>query len=189
MKRILGLLLTLCLASGMNAAAESRSFELGKWIEIEHSILRNLYSSYVDTIPTERMIKAGITAMLEQLDPYTIYVPEEDNADFELMISHSYGGIGAIIHKVPGENVIINEPYEGSPSARAGLQCGDEIIEVDGFPVLPLTAKESTDRMKGQPGTRVVFKVKKVRSNKIVNITVVREKIHLPDIPYAGMYN
>ncbi|MBO7509996.1 MAG: S41 family peptidase [Bacteroidales bacterium] len=189
MKRIFGLLLALCLASGMNAAAESRTFELGKWIEIEHSILKNLYSSYVDTIPTERMMKAAITSMLEQLDPYTIYVPEEDNADFELMISHSYGGIGAIIHKVPGENVIINEPYEGSPSARAGLQCGDEIIEVDGFPVLPLTAKESTDRMKGQPGTRVVFKVKKVRSNKIVNITVVREKIHLPDIPYAGMYN
>ncbi len=189
MKRIFGLLLSLCLAGGLGLSAQSRSFELGKWIEIEHSILKNLYSSYVDTIPTERMVKAGITAMLEQLDPYTIYVPEEENENFELMISHSYGGIGAIIHKVPGENVIINEPYEGSPSARAGLQCGDEILEVDGFVVKPLTAKESTDRMKGKPGSKVVFKVKKVRSGKIVNITVTREKIHLPDIPYAGMYN
>jgi carboxyl-terminal processing protease len=171
------------------AQAQSRSYNLGKWVEIENSILKNLYSAYVDTLPTERMMKAGIQAMLEQLDPYTIYIPEEENEDFEMMISKSYGGIGAVIQKYPGKNVVINEPYEGSPAAKSGLQCGDEIIEVDGYPVLDLTAKESTERMKGKPGSKVLFKVKKVRSGKIVNITVVREKIHLPDIVYAGMYN
>lgn len=181
--------LLLLIGAAGSLSAQSRSFELGKWLEIENSILKNLYSSYVDTIPTERMMKAGITAMLEQLDPYTIYVPEEDNEDFEMMISKSYGGIGAIIHKVVGKNVVINEPYEGSPAVKAGLECGDEIIEVDGFPVLNLTAKESTARMKGKPGSKVLFKVKKVRSGKICNITVTRERIHLPDILYAGMYN
>ena len=123
------------------AQAQSRSYNLGKWVEIENSILKNLYSAYVDTLPTERMMKAGIQAMLEQLDPYTIYIPEEENEDFEMMISKSYGGIGAVIQKYPGKNVVINEPYEGSPAAKSGLQCGDEIIEVDGYPVLELTAK------------------------------------------------
>ncbi len=191
MKRILLLMTCLILLGlpSLPARTESRSARLGKWIEIENAILKNLYSSYVDTLPTERMMKAGIKAMLEELDPYTIYVPEEENEDFELMISHSYGGIGAIIRKVPGSNVIINEPYEGSPAVKAGLQCGDEIIEVDGYPVLDLTAKESTERMKGKPGSRVVFKVKKVRSGKIVSVPVVRERIHLPDIVFAGMYN
>lgn len=191
MKRILLLMTCLILLGlpSLPARTESRSAQLGKWIEIENAILKNLYSSYVDTLPTERMMKAGIKAMLEELDPYTIYVPEEENEDFELMISHSYGGIGAIIRKVPGSNVIINEPYEGSPAVKAGLQCGDEIIEVDGYPVLDLTAKESTERMKGKPGSRVVFKVKKVRSGKIVSVPVVRERIHLPDIVFAGMYN
>lgn len=168
---------------------QSRSFTLGKWVEIENSILQALYSSYVDTLPTERMMKASIQAMLEELDPYTIYIPEEQNDDFELMISKSYGGIGAVIQKYPQANVVINEPYEGSPAARSGLQCGDEILEVDGYPVWDLTARESTDRMKGKPGSKVLFKVKKVRSGKIVPITVTRERIHLPDILYAGMYN
>ena len=114
--------------------AQSQSFKLGQWSEIQSAILKELNRSYVDSIPTDRIMKAGINAMLEELDPYTIYVPEEENEDFEMFLSKTYGGIGAIIHKKPGENVIINEPYAGSPAQKYGLQCGDEIIAIDGVP-------------------------------------------------------
>ena len=125
--------------------------------------------------------------MLEELDPYTLYIPEEENEDLQMMLSKSYGGIGAIIHKAKDENVIINEPYAGSPAQKYGLQCGDEIIEIDGVQTKGLETKESSDRMKGKPGTTVMFKVKKVRTGDTLDIPVVRERIHFPDIEYAGM--
>ena len=174
-------------ASGVTADAQSHNFKLGQWTEINNSIVKELNRSYVDTLPLDRIMRAGVDAMLEELDPYTIYVPEEENEDFELFLSKTYGGIGAIIHKKVGENVIINEPYAGSPAHKYGLQCGDEIIAIDGVPVKDLETKESSDRMKGKPGTTVTFKVKKVRTGDTLDINIVRERIHFPDIPYAGM--
>ena len=133
------------------------------------------------------MMREGVDAMLEELDPYTVYIPEEENEDFQMMISKTYGGIGAIIHKKKDENVIINEPYFGSPAHKYGLQCGDEILAIDGLPTPGLETKESSDRMKGKPGTTVVFKVKKVRTGDTLDVSIVRERIHFPDIEYAGM--
>ncbi len=182
-----------CMASVMvfaashAASAQSQSFKLGQWSEIQNSILKELNTSYVDSLPLDRIMRAGVDAMLEELDPYTLYIPEEENEDLQMMLSKTYGGIGAIIHKKVGENVIINEPYAGSPAEKYGLRCGDEIIEIDGVPTKGLETKESSDRMKGKPGTTVMFKIKKVHSGDTVDLAVVRERIHLPDVEYAGM--
>jgi carboxyl-terminal processing protease len=190
MKRNIITILTataIALAASATLSAQSKSFKLGQWTEIHNSIVKELNRSYVDSLPVDRIMRAGVNAMLEELDPYTIYIPEEENEDLQMMLSKTYGGIGAIIHKKKDENVVINEPYAGSPAQKYGLQCGDEIIEIDGVPTKGLETKESSDRMKGKPGTTVVFKVKKVRTGEIVDIPIVRERIHFPDIEYAGM--
>ncbi len=169
--------------------AQSKGFKLGQWTEIHNSVVRQLNQCYVDSLDVDRIMKAGIDAMLAELDPYTVYVPEEENEDFQMMLSKSYGGIGAVIHKKKGEYVIINEPYEGSPAVKYGLQCGDEIMEIDGEPTTDLESSEASEKMKGKPGTKVRFKVKKVRSGEVKDIVVVRERIHLPDVEYVGMLN
>ena len=182
------------LAVSVACFGQSKSFTLGKWVEIQNAILRELNTSYVDSLPVDRIERAGIDAMLESLDPYTVYIPEEDRDDLEMMINNTYGGIGAIIFKpdVNG-NVIINEPYEGAPASRHGLVCGDEILEIDGVSTHGLTSQQSSDRMKGKPGTTVVFKVKKIRGGEtwkagdIIEVPVVRERIKLPVVEYAGM--
>ena len=174
-------------ASAHTLSAQSKTFKLGQWTEIQNSIIKELNKSYVDSLPVDRIMKAGIDAMLKELDPYTIYIPEEENENLQMMISNTYGGIGAIIKKVKGRNVIINEPYFGSPAHKAGLSCGDEIIAIDGASTLDFTASESSSRMKGKPGTTVVFKVKKVRSGDTLDVSIVRERIHLPDVEYAAM--
>ncbi len=186
-------IITLFMAAAMSLAAshavsaQSQSFKLGQWAEIHNAVLKELNRSYVDSLPIDRIMRASVDAMLEELDPYTIYIPEEENEDLQMMLSKTYGGIGAIIHKKKEDNVVINEPYANSPAQKYGLQCGDEIIAIDGKPTKGLESKESSDRMKGKPGTTVTFTVKKVRTGDTLDIPIVRERIHFPDIEYAGM--
>ena len=190
MKRNINILLmavTMMFFAVGTAAAQSKSFKLGQWTEIHNSIVKELNRSYVDSLPVDRIMRAGVDAMLAELDPYTNYIPEEENEDFEMLMSKTYGGIGAIIHKKKEDNVIINEPYFGSPAHKYGLVCGDEILEIDGTPVKGLESKEASDRMKGKPGTTVVFKVKKVRTGDTLDVHIVRERIHFPDIEYSCM--
>ena len=184
---ILAVASAMCLFSLTRLSAQSHSFKLGQWTEIHNSIIKELNRSYVDTLPVDRIMRAGVDAMLESLDPYTVYIPEEENEDLQMMMSNTYGGIGAIIHKKKDENVIINEPYAGSPAHKYGLVCGDEIIAIDGLPTKGLETKESSDRMKGKPGTTVVFTVKKVRTGDTLDIPIVRERIHLPAYSTSGM--
>lgn len=188
-KIVISMFCALALCGGMPVAkAQSNDFNLGKWTEIQNSVIRHVARFYVDSLPAERMFKASIDAMLEKLDPYTVYVPESEQEDFEMMISNTYGGIGAIIYKPNKEGyVIINEPYEGSPAARAGLQCGDQIMAINSESTIGLDASQSSSKMKGKAGTEVVFRVKKVRSGEEVEYRIIRERIHLPDVPYFGM--
>ncbi|MBR1632424.1 MAG: S41 family peptidase [Bacteroidales bacterium] len=170
--------------------AQSRAFKLGKYIEIQAAVLKELNRSYVDTLPMDRLEKKAVEAMLAELDPYTVYVPQEDNADFEMMINKVYGGIGAIIYKPDKEgNVIINEPYAGSPAVKAGIRCADEILSIDGVSTHGLTASECSAKMRGEPGSKVLFEIKKARSGELTKVEVTRERIHIPDIDYYGMLN
>ena len=101
MKKFLTFILAVTTATIVadSLSAQSKTFKLGQWAEIQSSIIKELNRSYVDSLPVDRIMRAGIDAMLEELDPYTIYVPEEDNENFQMMISNTYGGIGAIIKK------------------------------------------------------------------------------------------
>lgn len=186
MKRIPILISLLCLCIG--AGAQSGNFTLGKWTEIHTALLKELSKSYVDSLPVDKMERRGVDAMLSELDPYTVYIPEEENENLQMMIHKTYGGVGAVIYKpeVSG-NVIVNEPYAGSPASKSGLVCGDEIMEIDGQTVVGLTSQQCSEKMRGDPGTTVKFKVKKVRGGAVEEVTVLREKIRLPDIEFAGM--
>lgn len=175
---------------------ESNQFKLGKWMEIQSAVLKELSQSYVDSLPIDRIETVGLNAMLDNLDPYTMYVPEEDNDDFEMMLKRTYGGIGAIIYKPKkSDNVIINQPYKNSPAYKNGIVCGDEIVAINGESVKGLETKEASDRMKGKPGTDVTFSLKKLRDGKTwhagdtLDVVVTRERIHFPDVEYAGMLN
>jgi len=173
---------------GVSLFAQSKDFKMGQWVEVNNAILKELNRSYVDSLPLGRIERKGIDAMLENLDPYTVYIPEEENEDLEYMINKSYGGIGAVIYK-PGkeDNVTINEPYKGSPAYKSGLKCGDQIMAIDGESVHGLTASEASDKMKGKPGTKVTFQVKRVHTGAVEDVTIERERIHLPDVEYYGM--
>ncbi len=186
MKKIIYTVLLLALT--FSAGAQTKSFKLGKWTEIHNSILKELNRSYVDSLPVDRIERAAVDAMLEELDPYTVYIPEEENEDLRMLVNKSYGGIGAVIYKPDLQgNVIINEPYKDSPAHLAGLTAGDEILTIDGETVEGLSSLQCSEKMRGVPGTKVKFKVRKVHTGALKDITITRQTIHLPDIEYYGM--
>src|SRR6185436_8483265 len=108
-------------------------FEVSKNLDIFSTLLRDVNMYYVDTIQPGALMKSGIDAMLKNLDPYTIYIPESDVEDYKMThISSEYGGIGALVHQRDGE-IQISEVYEGFPAQKAGVMVGDKIISVNGI--------------------------------------------------------
>lgn len=165
---------------------ESQSFRLVKNIDVFFSVLQELDLSYVDSINYDRMMKVAIDEMLNSLDPYTTYIPESELTDFDFSITGQYGGVGALIKK-NGKKIEIAEPYQGSPADRAGLKAGDVIISVDDFDANNRDLSEISSSLKGRIGTSVNIKVLKIRTNDTVDLTITREQIHIPSVPYYGL--
>ncbi len=178
--------IVLLLSPSFRGNAQSRNFKLTQGLEIQYNILRTLATEYVDTVDFAKLINYGIDAMLQSIDPYTEFVPEENSETIEMMTTASYGGIGATIRK-DSLGVMIMQTYEGSPAIRYNIEPGDIILKIDGTPCNTLTVDECSKRMRGNPGTQVTFLIKKGRTGKNEEIVVTRDKVHTSDVPYFGL--
>ncbi len=163
-------------------------FEISKNLEIFSTLFRELNIYYVDDVKPGRLMKTGIDAMLKSLDPYTSYIPESKIEDYRFMTTGEYGGIGATISK-RGEYVVISSPYEGFPAQKSGLRAGDKVIKVDGRSIKGKSTSEVSDILKGQAGTEVRVTINRPGVEEPREITIVREKVAVPSVPYAGMLN
>ncbi len=171
--------------SGLKAQ-DQNNFEISKNIEIYIDVLRKLNLDYADNINPGDLNKTAIDALLDKLDPYTIYVPESKLEDFELMTSGEYGGIGALIQK-QDDFVVITEPYEGFPAQKAGLMAGDKIIEIDGESAEGKNSGDVSEKLKGVPGTSLSIKIQRYGDTTQQVVELIREKVKIPNIPYYGM--
>ncbi len=187
MKRIIFIaaLLLLLIKPG-KIEAQSAIFKAGRSLDVQLNVLKELSLLYVDSIAADKLILQSVQSMLESLDPYTIMIPAEDRESLEIMTTGSYGGVGALIRKT-SDGVLLSEIYENTPSSKAGLCAGDLILKIDGISVMPLKVDECSAKMKGPAGTSVLFTVKRLRGGDTANITLIREKIHIPDVAYHGM--
>lgn len=177
------------LLSPLSMSGQSKNFETGRMMEIQAMILRTLESQYVDSIQISKLLKVGIDKMLETLDPYTVFVPEEDEEALEMMSTGSYGGVGAMIQKTPSGPIMITEVYAGSAAIKSGLEPGDLILAVDGTSTDSLTVSQTSSKMRGRASTTVRLKVQKGRTGATEELAVTRDVIHVSDVVYAGMVN
>jgi len=171
-------------ATGQN----SNNFEISKNLDIYATLYRELNTNYVDEISPGDLMKTGIDAMLESLDPYTVYIPESKIEDYKFMTTGQYGGIGAIIQK-QGKNIIVAEPYENSPADKAGLQAGDIILKVDGKDINGKTTQELSDFLKGEAGSELEMETQRFKEEQSQAIHIKREKIQIKSVPYHGIIN
>lgn len=176
---------------------QQRYFDINKNIDIYSSILRELDMFYVDSLDINKTVKTGIDNMLKSLDPYTEYFNTEKVKDFTFITTGEYAGIGASI-RYNDSLVVITDPFEGKPAAKAGLKAGDVILEIDGKDMSKTESKEGqlygntlsdyvSSNLKGQPGTVVSVTVKRPGEKKPITIKVTREKIVMDPINYYGM--
>ena len=161
-------------------------FEIAKNLDIYASLFKELDANYVDEINVTDLNKTAIDAMLNKLDPYTVYYPESDLEEFKLMTTGQYGGIGATIQQ-GDDYVMISEPYDNWPAFKAGLQPGDKIIEIGGKDMKKKSVSDVSSLLKGQPGTTVSLGIIPYGKNKTVKKDIVREEIKLPPVSYYGM--
>lgn len=158
-------------------------FALAKNIDIFATLIRELDSYYVDEINPDELVTVGINAMLEELDPYTEYIPEEESDDFRMMTTGEYAGIGALIGNRGGGNMILM-PYTGFPAQNAGLKIADFILQVDTVIVSDKSTSDVSELLKGPANTPVKVTVK--RDQDTLSFELIRKKISLKNVPYYG---
>lgn len=167
---------------------KNHDFVVAKNMDVFTSIYKNLDMMYVDTLDADEVIGNGINAMLRSLDPYTEYYPESEVKEFKNMLTGKYAGIGSVVrYNYQLGYTVINEPYEGMPAQEAGLKKGDVILSINDSTMKGKEVSYVSDRLRGEPGTSFILKVKRPSTGKVMKVKLTRRTIQMPFLPYYGL--
>jgi carboxyl-terminal processing protease len=172
----------------MSAAApfSDKFFEIAKNIELFSNVYKEINTHYVDDLDPSRMMKIGVDAMLEALDPYTRYISEADVESYRLSTEGKYEGIGARISKIE-DHLVVTDIYQNSPAEKAGLKIADKVVAVNGQSAVGKNGPNVMQFLRGAPGTDVDIKIMRPGETEFQTVTLTREEISLPSVPYSGM--
>jgi carboxyl-terminal processing protease len=163
-----------------------RYFEIAKNLDIFASLFKEVNALYVDEVNPNQLMRVGIDAMLNSLDPYTNFISEDEVEDYRTLNTGQYGGIGALTRQIENRTVV-SMVYEAYPAYKNGLRVGDEIIKMNDIELSKLSHDEANQLMRGQVGTMVKLSVKRLSSDKLIDLEFKREKIKVSNVPYFGM--
>lgn len=178
------LLITVALLAASKPA--ERYFEIAKNLDIFATLFKEVNALYVDDVNPNKLVRTGIDAMLNSLDPYTNYIPEDEVEDFRTINTGQYGGIGAITREI-NHRTVVTMIMEGFGAQKGGLRIGDEILKIDDAELAKLSREQSSHLMKGQVGTPVTLTIKRVGIEQPITMQFKREKIKVNNVPYYGM--
>ncbi len=197
MKRYITLLACATLAASLIIPAvkaddkkDNSPAAIARNLDIFNSVYKELNTFYVDSIDAQKSIETAINAMLDDIDPYTEYIPAKSQDDFLVISTGQYGGIGSYIQqRITGKKgVYISGPYKDSPAAKAGLRAGDRITAIDGIDVTGWNSDSVSAHLKGQANTTVTVQVvRPYVDDSVKTFAIKRENIKLDPVPYYGV--
>ena len=123
-------------------------------------VFEKIRSSYVEPVSDEKLIESAINGMLTSLDPHSSYMDPKEWDDMQVQTKGEFGGLGI---EVTMENGVIKvvSPIDGTPAAKAGIQPGDLIVQIDNKPIMGLTLSEAVDKMRGPVDSKIVLTVRR----------------------------
>lgn len=167
---------------------DNHNFEVAKQLDVFNAIYKQLDMMYVDTLDAEETVGYAIKALLNSLDPYTEYYPEDKQGDLKMMLSGKYAGIGALIRYHMGlKRVVVDEPYANMPAAEAGVRKGDIILSIDDSLMTDKTVSYVSEHLRGDAGTTFLLKVKRPSTGKTMKFKITRRAIQMPAVTYYGV--
>ncbi|GHT21168.1 peptidase S41 [Bacteroidia bacterium] len=187
-KKIIGISLSVIVLTALLSfvGMSDREFQLMKNMDIFFNLFREINLFYVDETNPETLIQKGIAGMLDSLDPYTSFIPEENKEDFKAVTDGQYGGIGVTIRDMD-EGVVVVDVARHSPADKAGLKAGDRLTGVDGKAIIGKTDNDVFELMRGVPQTKVKVTYLQASTKKEVSKEMIREMIPIPNVPYYGI--
>ena len=151
-----------------------------------NNVYKYLITHYVDDIDLEKFTKMSIDNMLSDLDPYTVYLVDDQKSGLDMLTSGQYGGVGIQIGK--RDNVItVIAPTDDSPAKRAGIMAGDVLIKIDGKDTESMSMDDAAKLIRGKKGSSVVLTIERFNEEEPIDFTLTREDIPVKDVSYFGM--
>jgi len=184
---LIGLALVSMALISLRLPIKESFFEMSKQLEIMNSAFRELNIFYVDPLSPGALMETGIAAMLKSLDPYTRYYPESKMEDVRFMSTGEYGGVGLSLNERWDGTFYVVDLKENAPAEQGGIKLGDNLIQIAGSNISHLDMSKIGELIKGTAGTDITLGIQKPSQKELVNITLTREKIKQPDVPYFGM--
>jgi len=161
-------------------------FLIKKNFSIYSKAYEHVALEYVDEVNPEVLMRNGLKAMLETLDPYTVFIDESENEQAEILARGNYAGIGIEAGYRDGKVVVI-APIEGGPADQKGIRAGDEIVSVDSISTSGLSPEEVRGLTLGESGSLVTLKIKRFGSNQLLEFELERKRIEVKNIGYTGL--
>lgn len=177
------------MAAGVTAKTGSDKTDIAQSLEIFNALFREIQTNYVDTLNAKKVVGNAIAYMLDEIDPYTEYYSNDNTDDLRQISTGQYGGVGSVINKGRNGRIRFSEPYENTPSYKAGVRAGDVILQVDTMTVTDkTTVSQVSEKLRGAAGTVVNVKVMRpyAKGDSILDFAIERELIHTPEVPYYG---
>lgn len=170
-----------------NKEPQDNAFEIAKNLQIFTTLYKEVNSYYVDELNPSKTMRTSIDAMMKSLDPYTVFISEDEIEDYRTRTTGEYGGIGATIG-TRNNKVLVIMPHEDTPAKRAGLKIGDEILQINEVKVNAKNYNDVSKLLKGQPGTEVELIIKRYGATQTEKVKIKRERIKINHLPYYDIF-
>src|ERR1700744_5177797 len=141
-------------------------FQISKNLDVFASVYKEVNINYVDDINSAKLVKTGVDAMLDGLDPYTEFVPESEIEDYKLhYVSTQYGGIGAGIF-VRNNKIYVSDVFSGFPAQKADIHPGDQLVKINDIALDGKNNDQVSLLLKGATGATVKLLMKRDADGK-----------------------
>ena len=160
--------------------------ELARSQRLINEVYKSLITRYADRLDTEKFTKTVINNILDDLDPYTVYMEEDEKEGLDLLTRGKYGGVGINLGERDKKLTVIS-PIDDSPAQRKGIIAGDIIVKIDGLLSKEMSLDDAASHIRGPKGTDVTLSIKRFGNEQLIDFVLTRDDVTVKDVTYAGM--